>query len=83
MAEVSFDKAQGKKVDVKKMECCHPRKWHGGHGAGGAVFFFAFIGVAVYNIQQVHGFWLIVLAILKAIVWPAFLMHQVFTMLHM
>lgn len=67
-----------------KTECCPPKKWHrGGGGAFGFFGFMAFIGVAVYNIQQVSGFWPIVLAILKAIVWPAFLLHKVFTMLHM
>ncbi len=69
-------------AEVKK-ECCPPKKWHHDHGAGGFVFFAAFIGVAVYNIQQVHGFWPIVLAFLKACVWPAFLMHKIFTMLQM
>ncbi len=76
--EKPFDKAQG------KTECCPPKKWHQHNGgAGGFVLFVAFIGVAVYNIQQVHGFWPIILAILKAIVWPAFLMHHIFTTLHM
>jgi hypothetical protein len=62
------------------------KKWHHrrrGPGAGGFVFFAAFIGVAVYYVQQVHGFWPIILAILKAIVWPAFLLYHVFSMLHM
>jgi len=75
--------AEEKQTD--KMECCPPkRKWHrGGGGAFGFFGFVAFIGVAVYYVQQVSGFWPIVLAILKAIVWPAFLLHKVFTMLHM
>lgn len=80
--EKPFDKAQGKKTE--KMECRPPKKWHGGGGGAFGFFgFLAFIGVAVYNVQQVSGFWPIVLAILKAIVWPAFLLHKVFSMLHM
>ena len=74
--------AEEKKTE--KMECRPPKKWHrGGGGAFGFFGFVAFIGVAVYNVQQVSGFWPTVLAILKAIVWPAFLLHKVFTMLHM
>lgn len=70
----------------KDKECCPDGKrhhhYHGG-GAGGAIYFFGIIGTAVYFIQQVHGFWPIVLAILKAIVWPAFLLYKAFSMLHM
>ena len=62
---------------------CPPRKWHHDHGMGGGFYGLAFIGVAVYYIQQVSGFWPTVLAILKAIVWPAFLAYEVFTRLGM
>lgn len=34
------------------------------------------VGSAVYFIQQVDGFWPIVLALLKALVWPAFLTYD-------
>lgn len=85
--EKTFDKEQGKmceeKWDGKKWE---KKKWHHhgrGNGAGGFVLFAAFIGVAVYNVQQVSGFWPIVLAILKAMVWPAFLMYHIFSTLHL
>ncbi len=73
------------KEKEKVEECCPPKKWHHRHdqGAGGAIYFFSAIGVAVYYIQQVSGFWPIVLAILKAIVWPAFLLYKIFTILVM
>ena len=63
-----------------------PVKWH--HGArggmkGGSFYCLAVIGVAVYYIQQVHGFGPVIVALLKAMVWPAFLLHKVFDMLHM
>lgn len=70
----------------EKMEkCCHPQRWHhnNGGGVGGAIYFFGIIGVAVYYIGQVSGFWPTVLAILKAIVWPAFLLHHIFSLLHL
>jgi len=43
--------------------------------AGGAVYFFGLIGALVYYLQQASGFWPVILAILKALVWPAFLVH--------
>ena len=45
-----------------------------GGGAGG-LYGLGFIGAAVYYIQQAHGFWPVIVAILKACVWPAFLVH--------
>jgi hypothetical protein len=61
------------------------KKWHNHASSGmfGCFGFLTFIGAAVYFIQQVSGFWPIVLAILKAVVWPAFLVYKVFTLLHM
>jgi hypothetical protein len=82
--EKDFDKDHDEKND-----CCQGKKWHHRHhhhghrGSGGAIYCFAVIGAAVYFVQQVSGFWPIVLAILKAIVWPAFLIYKVFTLLHM
>ncbi len=46
-------------------------------GPAGFTLFVAFMGAAVYFINQVDGFWNIVLAVLKAIVWPAILLYSV------
>lgn len=74
-------------MEEKNKECYDKKKWHhhGGHGGmgGGGIYCIGAIGVAVYYIQQVTGFWPIVLAMLKALVWPAFLLYKVFTLLHM
>lgn len=44
----------------------------------GFIFFLAFIGAAIYFIGQTSGgFWQVVLALLKAIVWPVFVMYHV------
>ncbi len=51
------------------------------HGPSSAVYGLGFIGAAIWFISQAHGFWPIVLAILKAIVWPAFLVYQAFQFL--
>jgi len=45
-------------------------------GKGGCIYFLGFIGAAIFYIQQATGFWLGVLGILKAIVWPVFLVHK-------
>ncbi|MFZ5364098.1 MAG: hypothetical protein ACOZAG_01250 [Patescibacteria group bacterium] len=50
-------------------------------GSFGGFYFLAIIGTAVYFVGQAHGFWSVVLAILKAIVWPVFLVYKVFTVL--
>lgn len=40
------------------------------------VYFLGFVGAAIYYLQQSTTFWTGVLAILKAIVWPAFLVYK-------
>ncbi len=84
-------KATAKKAPVKKatvkmeIEWCFPSevkeemkknffKHHGKKSCGG-FYFFGFIGAAVYFIGQATSFRIGVLAILKAIVRPAFLVH--------
>ncbi len=44
--------------------------------SGGAVYGLGFIGAAIYYISHAPSFWMGVLGILKAIVWPAFLVYQ-------
>jgi len=46
-------------------------------GAGG-IWFLGFIGALVYYLRFHSGtFWLVVLAFLKALVWPAFVVYYV------
>jgi len=51
-------------------------------GPAGFVFFVAWIGALVYFVGQVDGFWNIILAFLKACVWPAFVVYHVLLLLH-
>jgi len=44
-------------------------------GAGAGVYFIGFIGAVVYYIGVATSFWEGVLGVLKAMVWPAFLIH--------
>ena len=47
-------------------------------GPGGGFWFAGFIASAVYFIGAVDGFWNIILAFLKAIIWPIFLIYRIF-----
>jgi hypothetical protein len=50
------------------------------HGAAsssnGAVYGFGLIGAAIYFIQNADTFWVGVLGLLKAIVWPAYVVYE-------
>lgn len=48
-----------------------------------AVYGVAFIGAAVYYIQHAVGFWAGVVGVLKACVWPAFLIYHLLDFLKM
>ncbi len=43
----------------------------------GGAYFLGAIGAAVYYISTASGFWTGVLGILKALIWPAFLVYEV------
>lgn len=47
-----------------------------GSGSASAVYGLGFIGAAVYYISAATGFWIGVLGVLKAIVWPAILVYE-------
>lgn len=42
---------------------------------GSAVYFFGFLGAAIYYISTATSFWMGVLGFLKAIVWPVFMVY--------
>ena len=48
------------------------------HHSSSGVYFLGFIGAAVYYIQQASTFSQGFVGILKAIVWPAFLVYKLF-----
>ena len=52
------------------------RAWGNRGGGGGAVYGLGLIGALVYYIQHAHGFWPVILAILKGLVWPALLVYH-------
>jgi len=74
--------AIGKKIDkeIEKENCCGGSK-KGFHRSGAnAVYGIGFIGAAVFFIQHATGFWMGVLGLLKAIVWPAILIYKLLGM---
>lgn len=47
-----------------------------GPGGGNVVYFLGWIGALIYYVQHAHGFWPVILAILKSFVWPAFVIYD-------
>lgn len=47
------------------------------------VYGIGLIGALVYFISHATSFWMGVLGVLKAIVWPAFLVYKLFEFLHL
>lgn len=52
-------------------------------GPSGAVYGLGLVGALVYYIQTADGFWMGVVGVLKALVWPAFLIYKVLQTLNM
>ena len=61
------------KMDKKGKEKCVCMYHH--CSSGNAVYGFGFIGSAIYFISTAAGFWMGVLGIFKAMVWPVFLVY--------
>jgi len=55
------------------------KKWKNsnkGGGAGGPVYGLGVIGAAIYYLHVSYGFWPSITALLKACVWPAYLVYH-------
>lgn len=72
-------------AEEKSCECKHScmPKHHPIHRGqvGGGIYCFAMIGAAVYFIERADTFWMGVLGILKAIIWPALVIYKVLNIL--
>lgn len=53
-------------------------KVHKSAPAANAVYGLGLIGAAIYFISAATGFWMGVLGFLKALVWPAFMVYELF-----
>jgi hypothetical protein len=61
-------------IKEKKNYCnCNP--------CGGAIYGLGFLGAVIYYISNATTFWMGVLGFLKALVWPAFLVYELFSFL--
>jgi hypothetical protein len=60
-----------KKIAKSDFKCHHGHLRHSGSG----IYCLGFIGSAVYYITTATSFWMGILGVLKAIVWPAFLVY--------
>ena len=52
------------------------------HQGGNAVYGLGLVGALVYYVGHATGFWVGVLGVLKAIVWPALLAYDLLTFIH-
>ena len=48
---------------------------------GGGIYGLGFLGAAIYYISTASGFWIGVWGVIKAILWPAFLVFEALTAL--
>lgn len=66
------------KTKEKKCDCdhgCEKRKDYGHHGGNG-MYGLGMIGAAVFYLQHAHSFSEVIVAILKAVFWPAFFVYR-------
>lgn len=72
------------KVDKKAAWHKHTSKTVVKHGGMGGLWFLGFVGALVYYLHYHAGsLWLVILAVLKALVWPAFLVYHLLLFLQM
>lgn len=78
----AFSSLQGilKPMEEEKKSCC-PR--YRGNADSGLLYILGVIGGAVYYLQQAETFWIGVLGLLKAFIWPAMLVYELFGFLEM
>lgn len=62
---------------------CSDKKFTASKGSSGAVYGLGMIGAAIYFIGNAGTFWAGVLGLLKAIIWPLFLVLKALEKLYM
>ncbi|MFC1753228.1 hypothetical protein ACFL96_07510 [Thermoproteota archaeon] len=70
--------AKKKSTKKKAKKCCMPGKDN--CSCGGCAYVLGFLGAAVYNISVATGFWVGVWGVIKALVWPAFVVFKILGM---
>lgn len=71
--------------ETKKTKCKGENKTMNAssNASGGAVYCLGIIGAAIYFISNASGFWMGVLGLLKAIVWPAIMVFELLKYLNL
>lgn len=64
------------KNSCKDCSCNHCKGHKNSTSNGGGLYFVGFIGALVYFMQAAVGFGAVVTGILKAIVWPAYIVYK-------
>jgi hypothetical protein len=67
------------KTKFKEMSGCNcnvNKNYSMNQSCMGAVYGLGFVGAAIYYISNATGFWMGALGVLKALVWPAFLVYE-------
>jgi hypothetical protein len=69
------------KKELKAKECVLKNMKCGDKDCGGFMYFLGFLGAAIYYISTATSFWNGALGILKALIWPLFLVLESFKFL--
>jgi hypothetical protein len=81
--ETPEEKIESGFKELYERECkknkCKPKTIQ--HCHDGAFYFLGFIGAAIYYLLNATGFWNGVLGLLKAFIWPVFLVYELFKFL--
>lgn len=59
-------------------ECCKPWKMKEkpcGHGSGSAIYGLGFLGALYYYLTTATSLWAGIIGVIKALVWPAFMVY--------
>lgn len=78
-------KTTAKTIEAEDMSCysCCSCGTKTNGACGGAAYGLGFIGAAIYYISTATGFWMGVWGVIKALVWPAFLIFELMKFLGM
>jgi hypothetical protein len=60
----------------KKFKSDKKNKKKGGGDSGGMLYFVGFVGSVVYWMQAAVGFGAVVTAVLKSMIWPAYIVYK-------
>jgi hypothetical protein len=72
----NFDSSKFNKKQKKKIKKSMGSKKNVTVKTSNGLYFMGFIGAAIYYISTATDFWIGVVGVLKAIVWPAFLVYE-------